>query len=127
MYSELARHLSERAEMGMRKYGTHLSFYNRRNPYIDAYQETLDLIMYLRQVIEETDVRYFVEVDYHVVQEPKPRPQPDRRRHVLTHVLSDLLLDDIGIHYIEHPFVSLYVDAIRMAEKFRLTIEGQKL
>lgn len=45
--------LTERAEMGKVKYGTYLKTKNGRNPLIDAYQEALDLCMYLRQAIEE--------------------------------------------------------------------------
>lgn len=35
------------------KYGTPLQANNGRNPLIDAYQEALDLCVYLRQEIEE--------------------------------------------------------------------------
>lgn len=45
--------LQERAEMGKKKYGTYLEAHNGRDALIDAYQEALDLVMYLRQEIEE--------------------------------------------------------------------------
>lgn len=45
--------LTQRAEAGKQKYGTYLMTNNGRDPLIDAYQEALDLVMYLRQAIEE--------------------------------------------------------------------------
>ena len=45
--------IEERAAMGKDKYGTYLRANNGRKPLVDAYQEALDLVMYLRQKIEE--------------------------------------------------------------------------
>lgn len=45
--------LQARAEMGYEKYGTKLRCRNGRNALLDAYQEALDLAMYLRQALEE--------------------------------------------------------------------------
>lgn len=45
--------LKDRAEMGKQKYGTYLRTMNGRSALMDAYQEALDLVMYLRQEIEE--------------------------------------------------------------------------
>jgi len=45
--------MKERDRMGRRKHGTPLQAHNGRNPLIDAYQEALDLVVYLRQAIEE--------------------------------------------------------------------------
>lgn len=42
-----------RDEMGMRKYGTRLQSHNGRDPLKDAYEEALDLAVYLRNCIEE--------------------------------------------------------------------------
>ena len=47
--------MAERAAMGVRKYGTHLQTDNGRDALWDAYQEALDLSMYLRQAILERD------------------------------------------------------------------------
>lgn len=47
--------LRERAEAGKLKYGTYLETNNGRNPLWDAYQEALDLVMYLRQALLEQD------------------------------------------------------------------------
>lgn len=38
---------------GRQKYGTPLTADNGRDPLVDAYQEALDLVVYLRQAIEE--------------------------------------------------------------------------
>jgi hypothetical protein len=47
--------LAARAQMGRQKYGTLLRINNGRDPLWDAYQEALDLVMYLRQAILERD------------------------------------------------------------------------
>lgn len=47
--------LQERAEVGREKYGTYLMTNNGRNPLWDAYQEALDLAMYLRQKLLEEE------------------------------------------------------------------------
>lgn len=41
---------------GRRKYGTPLQAGNGRDSLVDAYQEALDLAVYLRQAIEERDL-----------------------------------------------------------------------
>jgi len=45
--------LQRRNIMGIKKYGTTLQSHNGRDCLMDAYQEALDLCMYLRQAIEE--------------------------------------------------------------------------
>ena len=47
--------MAERAAAGVRKYGTHLQTHNGRDALWDAYQEALDLAMYLRQAILERE------------------------------------------------------------------------
>lgn len=44
---------TERDRAGRAKYGTPLQAFNGRRPLVDAYQESLDLVVYLRQAIEE--------------------------------------------------------------------------
>jgi len=44
-----------RAEEYRPKYGTYLESHNGRDALMDAYQEALDLCMYLRQAIAERD------------------------------------------------------------------------
>lgn len=45
--------MQDRDHIGRAKYGTPLQAHNGRNALIDAYQEALDLAVYLRQLIEE--------------------------------------------------------------------------
>lgn len=50
--------ISERSDMGKKKYGTRLFSHNGRDALWDAYQEALDLVMYLRQAIAERTKEY---------------------------------------------------------------------
>ncbi len=45
--------MEERNRIGTEKYGTPLQAHNGRDALVDAYQEGLDLVVYLRQEIEE--------------------------------------------------------------------------
>jgi hypothetical protein len=45
--------MHERDYIGRQKYGTPLQAHNGRDALVDAYQEALDLCVYLRQAIEE--------------------------------------------------------------------------
>jgi hypothetical protein len=45
---------------GRRKYGTPLQPFNGRDALVDAYQEALDLVVYLRQAIEERNGEHAV-------------------------------------------------------------------
>ena len=45
--------MQKRDEVGTQKYNTPLQTFNGRRPLIDAYQEALDLVVYLRQEVEE--------------------------------------------------------------------------
>lgn len=47
--------IQERVDAGEKKYGTTLQAHNGRDPLWDAYQEAIDLVMYLRQAIIERD------------------------------------------------------------------------
>lgn len=47
--------MRERDNVGRQRYGTPLQANNGRDALIDAYQEALDLAVYLRQAIEERD------------------------------------------------------------------------
>ena len=55
IYKIVIKDVEERAEEGLRKYGTHLQANNGRDPLWDAYQEAIDLVQYLRQAIYERD------------------------------------------------------------------------
>jgi len=48
--------MKERDKFGEDKYGTKLQTFNGRNALIDAYQEVLDLAVYLKQkILEDND------------------------------------------------------------------------
>lgn len=47
--------IQERVEFGVRKYGGPLMTHNGRNALWDAYQEALDLVLYLRQRLLEDE------------------------------------------------------------------------
>lgn len=49
--------LNSRGDVGVSRYGERLRAFNGRDPLIDAYQEALDLCIYLRQVIEERNAK----------------------------------------------------------------------
>lgn len=45
--------MKQRNEIGKKRYNTELQPFNGRNSLVDAYQEALDLCVYLRNAIEE--------------------------------------------------------------------------
>lgn len=49
--------MRSRDAVGRERYGTPLQPHNGRDPLVDAYQEALDLVVYLRQAIAERDGR----------------------------------------------------------------------
>lgn len=53
VWPHVIRDIEERVEKGRERYGTELMTRNGRDPLIDAYQEALDLVLYLRQAILE--------------------------------------------------------------------------
>lgn len=53
MWDLVIADMQERDTQGAKKYGTRLQANNGRDPLVDAYQEALDLVVYLRQAIYE--------------------------------------------------------------------------
>lgn len=53
IYELVMADIEARAHEGRKKYGTYLQANNGRDALMDAYQEALDLAMYLRQKLEE--------------------------------------------------------------------------
>lgn len=51
------RDLDERIALGIKRYGKPLQTFNGRDALVDAYQEALDLVHYLKQAIMERDAR----------------------------------------------------------------------
>ena len=56
MWNLVIADMVERDRVGRARYGTPLQPHNGRDALIDAYQEALDLVVYLRQVIYERQV-----------------------------------------------------------------------
>ncbi|MGE4544194.1 MAG: hypothetical protein AB7D06_08795 [Pedobacter sp.] len=52
---EVIKDLEARTAVGITKYGTQLQTHNGRDALIDAYQESLDQVQYLKQVLMERD------------------------------------------------------------------------
>ncbi len=52
---EVMKDLKERARVGREKYGTPLKTNNGRRALVDAYQEALDMCMYLKQALMEQE------------------------------------------------------------------------
>lgn len=50
---QVMKDLTDRDTVGQKKYGESLRSFNGRDCLMDAYQEALDLVMYLRQAIME--------------------------------------------------------------------------
>lgn len=57
----VAADILQRMQHGIEKYGTPVQAFNGRVPLIDAYQEAMDLVIYLRQAIEEQGLGYRLE------------------------------------------------------------------
>jgi len=55
MWDLVMADMQERDAMGQRKHKTRLQAHNGRDALIDAYQEALDMVVYLRQAIYERD------------------------------------------------------------------------
>lgn len=53
MWLLVLKDMEERRQHGIEKYGVPVQPHNGRDPLVDAYQEALDLCVYLRQAIEE--------------------------------------------------------------------------
>ena len=53
VWSLVIADMQARDREGRRKYGTPLQPFNGRDALVDAYQEALDLVVYLRQALEE--------------------------------------------------------------------------
>lgn len=55
--SQVIADIEARRELGIRRYGTALQPHNGRDALRDAYEEALDLAIYLKQVMVERGVR----------------------------------------------------------------------
>lgn len=65
MHALVAADFLNRGDYGLRKYGTKLTVHNGRDALMDAYEEALDLVVYLRQMIEEREIARARQVPTH--------------------------------------------------------------
>lgn len=49
--------MAEREQVGIQRYGTPLQAFNGRDALWDAYEEALDLVVYLRKAIAEREIQ----------------------------------------------------------------------
>lgn len=57
MWLLVIKDMEDRRVHGIEKYGLPVQPFNGRDPLVDAYQEALDLCVYLKQAIEERRVK----------------------------------------------------------------------
>jgi len=55
VWEEVIKDMKSRDNFGKSKYNTHLQPFNGRNPLQDAYEEALDLAVYLKQALIENE------------------------------------------------------------------------
>lgn len=115
-------HIRMRAEMGRKRYGTYLKTNNGRNSLIDAYQEALDLCVYLRQAIDDLPLVTDLPDDYPVKEEPAPVDNGGKAVYELViHDLQDPMF--LSGHYMG--LRETYRLALMTAIQIRLQIEDR--
>lgn len=80
--------MKERDSVGEERYGTRLQKFNGRNSAVDAYQEGLDLVVYLRQLIEER--KETVEVLKEVLDSNAPMEMTDELYWKIENILKEI-------------------------------------
>ena len=55
VWSQVIKDMEKRDQLGRSRYGVPLQPFNGRDALIDAYEEALDLVVYLKQAILERD------------------------------------------------------------------------
>lgn len=122
----------KRADMGKAKYGVYLTARNGRNPLVDAFQEALDQLVYLRQAIEDGEAMPPIHPDYATRPEPAPAHQADLTP-IFQLVIADLEMMANGgafhtvyyqssLHYI---YYSAIHNALRIQRELTLRMAKQ--
>ena len=127
--------MADRDQLGKAKYGIPLRSHNGRDPLVDAYQEVLDLSVYLRQEIEERrDLREAVTVARRISGYENARSSDIAS-------LLEFLIDHIDqqqkqiqvlsatlIHYqTQSPFIAGYDQGVEAAVSIFEKIKGESL
>lgn len=115
----------QRAEMGKAKYSVYLTAANGRNPLVDAFQEALDQLVYLRQAIEDGDAMPPVHPDYATRPEPAAIYNPNLTP-IFRLVIADLEAmanggTDYTIYYVSSLHY-IYYSAIHTALRIQFEI-----
>lgn len=80
-YLDLIPEIQARYELGLSNYGVPLQVNNGRDAIVDAFQEAIDLALYLKQCVEEdkgnfvTEYRTVIEITDYLFQQIKQREQ----------------------------------------------------
>lgn len=75
--------LDSRVEVGKQRYGETLKSFNGRDALLDAYQEALDLTMYLRQTLDERDtISKMIKYQHEINEFPKIENVADAEHHI---------------------------------------------
>lgn len=72
MHDLVRADLVNRKDYGYRKYRSTLTAFNGRDPLLDAYEEALDLVVYLRQAIEERKAVVYGVIKVNTPTDPLP-------------------------------------------------------
>lgn len=112
--------------MGKAKYAVYLTAANGRNPLVDAFQEALDQLVYLRQAIEDGDAMPPIHPDYATRPEPAPVNQPDLTP-IFALVVADLEMmansNEAHATYYKSSLHYIYYSAIHTALRIQFEIE----
>lgn len=99
--------MHERDHEGRRKYGVPLQAENGRNPLVDAYQEALDLSVYLRQAIEEERAQGEMLDEVQAAYEDLRKRRDSMRRYMEAHEYIGEE-EDGAVWHIEHSDLQMW-------------------
>jgi len=127
----------QRAKMGKDKYAVYLTAANGRNPLVDAFQEALDQLVYLRQAIEDEYLRQVneeamppIHPDYATRPEPAPVNQPDLTP-IFVLVVADLEMmansNEAHATYYKSSLHYIYYSAIHTALRIQFEINRRMI
>ncbi len=120
----------KRADMGKAKYGVYLTAANGRNPLVDAFQEVLDLLVYMRGAIEDGDTMPPIHPDYATRPEPAPIYNPDLTP-IFALVVADLEMmansNEAHATYYKSSLHYIYYSAIHTALRIQFEINRRMI
>lgn len=96
-WEEVIKDMRDRDAFGRRKYDTPLQPFNGRKPLVDAYQEALDLSVYLKQQILEDGALRAALVDAYEVMMKVWEMLPEGAQNRATHVIAKWMASTMGM------------------------------